>query len=257
MIRPYGLTVNDQGLYLRVEAIEAFDRKRSLVFLTSKPDLVLKCLHLDPEQYWEQFQTVLEMFEYAASCRFFHVKETDRTEDVKTLKSNDRKRMRHRGIFKMWIEEFLPACRENGPHAEKQMSREEVRDDAFATFGVREEYEHRQQSFLLEKDKEGVVKWVKSAVPSEGVETSIRSAAIRGMRAIFEHGDYQGTYTKEPVIFRDEGGFFVEEWVVEFVRQHWAEVGKATLAKENVRMAEQMQKKALERTRKETVKEPL
>lgn len=254
-IRSCGLTVNGQGLYLRIKDIEAFDRRRSLILLTSDPDVVLQFLHLDAERYWKPFQTIYEMFEYAAHCRFFYVKDAEKAEDIRTLKSNDRKRMRHRPIFRMWIEDFMPACREKGLYARRSMSPEDVRDDAFTTFGVREEYEQRRLSFLLEKDREGVGKWIKATVPSEGVETSVRSAAIRGMKAIVEGGGYEGLYTEQPVNFLDEKGFFVEKSVIDFVLRHWSEVGKATLEREHVRAGERMQKKALERAQKDAVEE--
>ena len=111
--RRFGLTVNDRGLYLRIPDIELLDRKKSLVFLTEKPSEVLEFIGLEEERWWRPFLDQAEMFNYAAGCRLFWVREKDEEEaehDVvgeipteggqeggepgkKKLKHNDRQRM--------------------------------------------------------------------------------------------------------------------------------------------------------------------
>jgi hypothetical protein len=70
-IRKQGLTVNNEGLFLRVEEIELIDRKKSMVLLTKKPSEVLSFLGLDETQWWHQFKSEEAMYEYAATCRYF------------------------------------------------------------------------------------------------------------------------------------------------------------------------------------------
>lgn len=49
-IRPFGLTVNDKGMYLRIPKIELLDRKKSMIFLTGKPGEILEFLGLNEEK---------------------------------------------------------------------------------------------------------------------------------------------------------------------------------------------------------------
>ena len=120
MIRKFGLTVNNLGMYLRIPEIEAKDRKMSMILLTDEPRQILEFLGLDEEKWWKEFSSREEMFEYAAGCRMFWVKageEEDSPEDgeevkvaiegqeggkegKKKLKHNDRQRMAKRPIFR-------------------------------------------------------------------------------------------------------------------------------------------------------------
>ncbi len=70
-IRPFGLTVNDKGMYLRIPEIELLDRKKSMIYLTDSPSQILQFLGLDEEKWWAEFGTRREMFELAAGCRMF------------------------------------------------------------------------------------------------------------------------------------------------------------------------------------------
>lgn len=95
MIRPLGLTVNDKGLWLRIEDIELLDRKKSMVFLTSEPERVLDFLSLDKVRYGlplgnvnmadirerQRFQDAWQMYEYATTCRLFFILPTPGDED--------------------------------------------------------------------------------------------------------------------------------------------------------------------------------
>jgi hypothetical protein len=79
-IRPFGLTVNDRGIHVRIPDIEAFDRKKSMVFLTDNPTQILDFIGLDPQIWFQKFASQDEMFEYASGCRLFWVK-PDKPED--------------------------------------------------------------------------------------------------------------------------------------------------------------------------------
>ena len=131
-IRGFGITVNDNGMYLRIPQIEAQDRNKAKVFLTDDSNTILDFLGMDAEKWWKPFQTPQELFEYAASCRLFWVKETKAEGEVegdvmvgnikgeqeggqeggekgkKKLKHNDRARMKKRSLFRLWVEEFIP-----------------------------------------------------------------------------------------------------------------------------------------------------
>jgi hypothetical protein len=186
-IRRFGLTVNDKGMFLRIPEIELLDRKKSMVFLTNNPDTILGFLGLDVETFWRRFEGREEMFRYAAGCRMFWVREVEEEgvmegdvlgevegigpgasvgggmqgleggeEGKKKLKHNDRQRMAKRPIFNEWITEFIPKLREEGEYSEAKVTREEIRDEAFEKFRVKEEYETRLKEWKLVRHKEGM-----------------------------------------------------------------------------------------------------
>jgi hypothetical protein len=232
-IRKYGLTVNNVGLYLHIEEIELVDRKKSLVLLTESPDDVLEFLGLDRERWWKQFKSVQDLFEYAASCRHFwakdEVKEID--EDKKELKHNDRKRMNQRPVFRKWVEDFIPQCRLDGRFNREVPSRQQVRDEAFNRFGVKDEYNQRLETWQRQKQKDGLWrKVIKSGVPLEDVDSHLRGAAIRGLKAIIMENDLSdGVIPPKPLKLAD--GFFDEKEVTDFVESNWKRVGEIGLKK--------------------------
>lgn len=74
-IRPLGLTVDEEALWLRIPEIETFHRSRAKVLLTADPAAVLAFLGMSAEaKYWEEpFGSVEGLFDYVASCRWFWV----------------------------------------------------------------------------------------------------------------------------------------------------------------------------------------
>ncbi|PQE12364.1 hypothetical protein CJF31_00000563 [Rutstroemia sp. NJR-2017a BVV2] len=172
-IRPYGLTVNNRGLHIRIPEIELVERKKSMVFLTDEPLRVLEFLGLDTEMWWRRFGSQEEMFEYAATCRMLWIrdeeeeKEEEEEEGVgegkgvegiegeekekekKKLKHNDRRRLAQRPIFRAWVEEFVPRCLKEGRYDVARTTREQIRDDTFEKFGIEEEYNTKLREWSL------------------------------------------------------------------------------------------------------------
>jgi hypothetical protein len=244
-IRKLGLTVNNIGLYLRIEDIELIDRKKSMILLTQKPSEVLSFLALDEAQWWHQFESAQAMFEYAAGCRYFwaddEFKEID--EDKKALKHNDRKRMNLRPVFRKWVEEFIPECRTSGKYNRQPPSRDQVRHDAFERFGVKDEYDAKLVVWRRERQTDEV--WrdvIKAGLPTEDVILELRAAAIRGLKAIIIEDDLSGGIIP-PKSLKNADGFYDMEAVVEFVRDSWQHVGVLQLEMQNIRAAEKMELK--------------
>ena len=138
-IRPVGLTANDCGLHLRMEELEAWNRKKSLLLLTREPDAVLEFLGLDVEKLKKPCGSVEEMYAFVTCCRVFDP-ERYRRED---LKANDRKRMARREIYRSIVEEWIPNHWEllEGDLNPLRPTRREVLEEALNTFGKRDEYE--------------------------------------------------------------------------------------------------------------------
>lgn len=147
-VRPFGLTANNVGFYLRIEEIEKLDRKRSMVFLTSDPDSVLEYLGLDVDRYWKPFETVDELCQYATSMRFFRRKAYVRD----TLKANDRKRMGQRPLYRRFVDEWLHELPELAePGMNSSVTRQSVLNEVLEKYGMRKQYEEMLQTWREER----------------------------------------------------------------------------------------------------------
>lgn len=177
MIRPYGLTINDEALFIRIPEIEHDNKKKARIFLTNKPTEALDFLGLPHRAgEWDKpFTSVTELFEYAAGCRWFTLepredKRDHENDDVnakqkalddarRKLKSNDRQRMRQRPIFARWVEDFVPGCQASGrfvgrSHRTHDSVRDDVRAAAFGAFpGAEEAYTTRLAGWHREKTR--------------------------------------------------------------------------------------------------------
>ncbi len=168
--------VNNHGLNLRLPEIEKLDKKKSMVRLSKKPDDVLRFLGYGEDaiaRYWRGFSTPDEMFNFVMECRFFYIRSNQETEingqgdesnelgagkrdgmDTngqnnetasssgveRVLNSKERQRLATRGLYRKWIEEFLPKAVEDGMRREQVHTREDVRQFAFESFGVEKDY---------------------------------------------------------------------------------------------------------------------
>lgn len=65
-IRRFGLTVNNNGMFIRIPDIEFHDKKKSMIFLTEEPAVILAFLGLDGSKWFKGFDSREDMFEYAA-----------------------------------------------------------------------------------------------------------------------------------------------------------------------------------------------
>ena len=241
-VRKFGLTVNNMGMYLRIAEIEAKDRKKSMILLTDEPGRILKFLGLEEEPWWKEFGSREEMFEYAARCRMFWVKDlgeeseggspTEKTFEITTLegqeggdegkkklKHNDRQRMKKRPIFREWMDEFIPKCRAEGRYATSQnppVTREQVRDEAFIEFGseIKTTYETRLREWKLETHTDNLWRVVlKGSVP-EDIDPQFRAASIRTLKGVIMEGDtFEGKVIPDVARNAEVGGLGILTWM--------------------------------------------
>ncbi|RYP53554.1 hypothetical protein DL768_001509 [Monosporascus sp. mg162] len=262
-IRPFGLTIDEVGLYLRIPEIEKENRKKAKVLLTEDPVAVLQFLGLkfDGRQWEERFALFTDVFEYAATSRFFRARlnqspdedgifceeQTGAESDKKKLKSNDRRRMNQRPLFRKWVEEFLPKCREEGQLGNTQLTRADVRDQAFASFGVRHEYEVRLVEWRMQRQKETLWRDVIKASLPEDLDPIWRGCAASALKKIIMQGDDSFGIRSQRNL-RDESGFYIEEYVREFVQDSWKQVGDVAWRKNHERYLEHLSNKETKRT---------
>ncbi|CAG8982786.1 hypothetical protein HYALB_00001067 [Hymenoscyphus albidus] len=256
IIRPFGLTANNIGLYIRIPEIELRDRKKSMILLTSEPGLVLDFLGLDEGRWWNEFGSQEEMFRFAMGCRMFWIKEDNEdgegegevVGDVavdgrvgkeggemskKKLKHNDRQRMSKRPIFKAWIEEFVPKIREEGCAKVAKVTREEIREEAMEKFGMREVYEQRLRDWKLERNGIELGAILKGAVPgADEVDPPLRAAAIRFLRSVIKDGEeFDGVIPEAAKL--DKNGLYDLDRVRAFVESNWRRAGEIGLKRQH------------------------
>ncbi|KAI1087890.1 hypothetical protein F5B19DRAFT_473620 [Rostrohypoxylon terebratum] len=245
-IRPYGLTVDEIGLHLRIPEIESLDRKKARVLLSTNPSNILSFLGFknDKSQWEEPFSSVEGLFEYATTCRLFWVRpEPDEKHtptdgeviDNSKLKANDRRRKNYRPVFRKWIDEFLPSCREAGLFTEQSATRDSVRAEAFEYFpGSQHAYEAQLREWNLERQRQtlwrNVIKAYTPKMP-EGRAMSLNERSCHGQVAkAFKKIIMENNYTlgiHPPTPLRDATGFYDEEKVKQFVVENWEQVSDA------------------------------
>lgn len=114
-LKPFHVKVTDKIMNLVIPELTSYDRNKSLVPLTDDPSQVLQLLGLDEERYWRKFETREEMFQYAATSRFFWVKDdatrkSDEDGGGEYMTYSTRKSIQSRAAFREWIEVFIPRC---------------------------------------------------------------------------------------------------------------------------------------------------
>lgn len=250
-VRPYGLTITDGGLYVRIPEIEKENRNKARIFLTREPAEVLEFLGLDYDTWKQPFASMDEAYEYAATSRFFWVQPAATSSaangdkephDVEAefkkqdLKSNDRQRMAKRPMFRRFIDEFIPRCRNQGRFTEQRINREQTLIEAFEHFGVRREYEERLIDYRKQRQLETLWRAViKPALPQEGIDYQRRGVAASALKKIILQDDESfGILPTTPL--KDSNGLYLEDEVRRFVQLRWEDVAEVASQQNQIRM---------------------
>lgn len=280
MIRPYGLTVSEDALYIRIPEMEQIDKKKARVLLSSSPTKVLDFIMIDDHGEWaKQFSSVDALFDYTRKCKWFYVwlaheNEKSRAKVREGLKANDRQRMNQRPVFARWVEEYVPEQinlkRSSFDTDERTATdiREEVRNAAFATFpGAEERYNNQ----LAAWNKERIRIFVKNKLikedmalpesiacalptPQEGssvaeVERNWRGVLRSALTKLIvnECTDFEGVGIAPPQHVRDKYGVLIVDEVKDWIEKNWETVGRAAWVEQCARAAESMRTKQARR----------
>ncbi|GAB1311193.1 Polymerase nucleotidyl transferase domain-containing protein [Madurella fahalii] len=263
-IRPFGLTVDEEALWIRIPEIESNNRNLSKVLLTRDPVEILHFLGLAVEGFWEEpLDSVEALFDYVTTSRLFFVQpvpegdaegDTDGAglvggeEGRKKLRANDRRRMKGRPIYRRWINEFVPQLRtqgkfvREGPGTSVSQVRAAIREEAFARFFVEAEYMSRLRDWQLKRAAEEMKTLIKSWIP-DALEPQRRSCLTSAMLRIVMEDDLSFGIAP-PGPFRGEDGFYNKETARRFVQENWQQVGGIEWKRQNERARDAMQLKA-------------
>lgn len=218
------------------------------------------------EGFWDRpFRSVDALFDYAMTCRLFYVRDTpdgDAEGDAdeagvvggevgrKRLKSNDRRRMKGRPIYRRWINEFIPGLRAEGkfvrenPGSSIEEMRAQVRDQAFDRFLVEAEYTRRLREWQQKKNGEQMKTLIKELVPST-MEPQRRACVVGALKKIIVENDTSLGFDSSGL--RGADGLCNADLVSRFIRDNLVEVGRAGWAIQQQRAQESMQLKAASR----------
>lgn len=280
MIRPYGLTVSEDALYIRIPEMEQIDKKKARVFLSSSPADVLDFVMIKDHGEWaRRFSSVDALFDYSSKCKWFynwlaHEHEKNSAQVREGLKANDRQRMNQRPVFARWVEEYVPEqinANQSLFDTDKRTTldiREEVRNAAFATFpGAEERYneqlaawnKERTRIFVknkLIKEDMALPQSIACALPTpqEGssvaeVERNWRGVLRSALTKLIvnECTDFGGVVGISPPQLRDEYGVLIVDEVKDWIEKNWEAVGRAAWVEQCARAAESMRIKEARR----------
>ncbi|KAI6085846.1 hypothetical protein F4821DRAFT_143383 [Hypoxylon rubiginosum] len=255
IIRPFDLTLDEMAMHLRIPEIESrLGRKKAKILLTKDPKEILDFLGLkqDGKQWEEPFASVEDLFEYATTCRLFWIRppqpdeeNAEKAEGGETVKSKLRRDMKQRPVFRIWVDEFVPACQQAGRFVTQTATRDSVRAEASERFpSMQQAYEAK----LLDcrKEQQRQTNWkdvIKAAMPeTEGRDPSDqhwRSHTAAALKKIIMRDDYSlGVYPVAPL--RDSNGLYDEEKVRQFVVDNWEQVGQLAWKENQARYAEKL-----------------
>ncbi|GAB0132286.1 hypothetical protein EsDP_00000727 [Epichloe bromicola] len=260
IMRPYGLTIDDKALFIRIPEVEKFNKTKAKFFLTAEPSEVLQFLSLPIGSAWDRpFASLNDMFEYVSQCPMFWAyanqrhdespaNNTDVASDCKSLKSNDRRRMRKRPAFMKWIDDFMPECRQQGRFLKRRTTREEITNEAISRFHVGDEYHTRKKEALLERQRDLIFRdLIKGTIPQpDGADTEatlFRGCQIKALKKIILEGDTAYGVTPESDLM-DDDGFFDFDRTADFIVKNKDEVGRAAILLHHQRYEETLAQKA-------------
>ncbi|KAG5930496.1 hypothetical protein E4U60_007055 [Claviceps pazoutovae] len=271
VIRPYGLTIDEKALWIRIPELEYLNKRKSRVFLTCNPSEVLCFLGLPIHNTWEApFASLRDMYEYVAQCPMFwagpDIKKADglnneqpRTAslDVQTLKGDERRRLKSRPAFNRWMNDFVPECRRQGHYLQKRTSRYEVTNAALSRFHVSNEYHSRRKEALLKSQEDVIFKdLIKGMIPhpatvplphvgsSDSDACLFRACQVKALKKVILEGDETYGVLQPHVGLKNADGLFDLDRVVEFIARHKQEVGENALLMHYKRCEEAIAAKA-------------
>ncbi|KAF6804774.1 hypothetical protein CMUS01_14773 [Colletotrichum musicola] len=246
LIRPFGLTLSEGSLYIRVPEIEPHNKNKSRVLLTSDPYEVLSFLGLDAsDTYWQSsFASVDDMFDYILSCRLYKTEsQIDRVPDPSALpeqnaalNAEDRKRTKSRPVYGKFFETYTRVCHE--------ASVERVKNEAFNRFpGCRYDYFKRRREHLRETSRDKFIKNFKEELLQHDPSPDHRShvgCLLQVLKQILFEGDVTHGIPP-PANIEMEDGILNEDVVRDFIRKHQNDIA----ASARKRQLEKMQQHAL------------
>ncbi|KAF2220610.1 hypothetical protein BDZ85DRAFT_173649, partial [Elsinoe ampelina] len=165
IIRRYGLTANDKGLFVRIQEGEDRDWQKSMIFLTQDPQAVLAFLGLNWTTYDAGFTTLAATFHWLAQCRLL-----DPSAFKEAATEHRQRNIRTRPMFRRFIEDFIPTLPE--PEPSSLPSRNDILHQALDTFNKQDEYDRKLTAILAENREIKATSLLVETLKPQGEEMS-------------------------------------------------------------------------------------
>lgn len=166
--RPWGFTITDKGLFLRLQELdESKDMPwlriadaEGYLHMDSDPDKVMRFFALDHERYYKGFTTLQDFYRWLADCRFVSAEVVNFKRD----NSNERQKERKRTVYTRFFDEYLPKHfgvseeESDGTASDSGSGQKEPNfaakrasylQEALTTFDKRDEYTSLHQALVL------------------------------------------------------------------------------------------------------------
>ncbi|KAH6882335.1 hypothetical protein BKA58DRAFT_373167 [Alternaria rosae] len=227
--RPLGLTCNDQGLHVRVEEIEPYNKKKALLFLTRDPSLAIAFYGMDVAKYWSGFEDEDDLFDWASSGRLF----SHKIFEGRVEKHNDRARQAKRPMYQRFVEEYMPAHPDRGDA--NTWTKEQVLQQALAVFKRQDEYDTMMKDHNLKTAEEELWKEIKVTVP---IQSNSLAVVLKGLRRWVVFQDNEPRISSEPnlgepLIWSKFVSADNKDAVLKWVKNNWEQVKSLEKARAN------------------------
>ena len=187
--RPLGIVCTDQGIHLRVEEIEPYNKKKALLCLTRDPDKAMEFYGLDKAKYRAGFANEAELYGWVTGGRFF----SPSTFERRIEKHNDRARHAKRPMYARFVDEYIPA------HADefesKAWTRQEALQEALDMFDKHGQYDSMMEEHHFKEAEERLWQKVRTVLPPEGNSLLV---ALKGLRRWVKFTEGQPYIANEP-----------------------------------------------------------
>ncbi|KAH0612394.1 uncharacterized protein H6S33_010446 [Morchella sextelata] len=136
MGKPFGVSVNNAGLHIFAQGIEARNHKDEMIFLTARPKHAIEFFGCDWAKYEKGFKTADELFSFCAESRLLYHPETN----WKLIGRRDEGRLKEKRLLcRRWSTEYLPSYKSRN-EMKVVITREELLEDALIKFDKRGVY---------------------------------------------------------------------------------------------------------------------
>ncbi|KAE9965664.1 hypothetical protein BLS_004881 [Venturia inaequalis] len=231
MNRSIGLTANDRGLHLRLQDIEVYNKKKSMVYLSKDPREVMEFLGLDKQRYFDQgFASNEEIYDWCAQGRLYTPPSLTRAAEGGNETANDRQRYKKRPMFTICMNEYYPAHPDLFANRQA-FTREDVIQEALKHF------HHAQPSYdaALSEHKQAmwekhVLARIKSTIPAEGEKLG---ETMRGLKRFVRYDsngqpclaeDHKEEITERPNWIQNVSSESKLDELLVFVTENWEAV---------------------------------
>ncbi|CAE7023650.1 hypothetical protein PTNB73_02184 [Pyrenophora teres f. teres] len=166
MIKPLGLTIDPEGLHIRVKEIEESNFPGSMVFVSKDPKDVLRIVRLDRRILNGGFKSQVELYEYLASSWLFHPGHfAERlTKDGYADRLEDRS-----AAWTYFVKEWLPQRYPKAQDLQEwyKRTRDAVRQQVFTMFPhIATAYYKKLSVWVNEQEEKRLKEMITEAIPS-------------------------------------------------------------------------------------------